>query len=113
MTYKIAYATGSRADYGIVRNYLNYLNQDKNIHLDILVTGALLEEKYGSGYTLIENDGFNIASKIPLHLDSTSNVDIIRSMSIALEKIGEYFENNHYDLLRKLFYHHVLQLQHP
>lgn len=99
MTYKIAYATGSRADYGIVRNYLNYLNQDKNIHLDILVTGALLEEKYGSGYTLIENDGFNIASKIPLHLDSTSNVDIIRSMSIALEKIGEYFENNHYDLL--------------
>lgn len=99
MTYKIAYATGSRADYGIVRNYLNYLNQDKNIRLDILVTGALLEEKYGNGYTLIEDDGFNIACNIPLYLDSTSNVHIIKSMSIALEKFGEYFENNRYDLL--------------
>lgn len=99
MTYKIAYATGSRADYGIVRNYLNYLNQDKNIYLDILVTGALLEEKYGSGYTLIKDDGFNIGCSIPLSLDSTNNVHIIKSMSMALEKFGEYFEKNHYDLL--------------
>ena len=29
--YKVAYVTGSRADYGIVRNYLFYLNQDTDI----------------------------------------------------------------------------------
>ena len=47
MSYKIAYATGSRADYGIVRNYLKNLNDDKEIDLDILVTGSLLEKNTG------------------------------------------------------------------
>lgn len=47
MKYKVAYATGSRADYGIVRKYLGYLNNDDNIQLDILVTGSLLENNTG------------------------------------------------------------------
>ena len=58
--YKIAYATSSRADYGIVRNYLKLLNNNKNINLEVLITGSLLDEKYGAGYHIIENDGFNI-----------------------------------------------------
>ena len=42
---KVAFATGSRADYGIMREYLRLLNNDENIGLSILVTGALLDEK--------------------------------------------------------------------
>lgn len=41
---KIAFVTGSRADYGIVRRYLDLLNKDDDIDLKILVTGALLSE---------------------------------------------------------------------
>ena len=44
---KIAYVTGSRADYGIVRRYLDLMNKDKDIQLDILATGALLSDTYG------------------------------------------------------------------
>jgi len=99
VTYKVAFATGSRADYGIVRKYLKYLNDDENISLDILVTGALLEKKYGNAYKIIEEDGFHIAHKVYQHLDSTTNSKVIKSMSIALEEFGEYFENNKYDLL--------------
>ena len=51
---RIAFATGSRADYGIVRKYLKLLNEDKSIALDILVTGALLDDKYGNQVSLIE-----------------------------------------------------------
>ena len=36
---KVAFATGSRADYGIMREYLRLLNNDENIDLSILVTG--------------------------------------------------------------------------
>lgn len=99
MMYRVAFATGSRADYGIVRKYLEYLNQDSNIQLDILITGALLEEKYGNNYSIINDDGFNIANKVFLNLDSSSNAKVIKSMAIALEKFGEYFEKNKYDLL--------------
>ncbi|MFR5149156.1 MAG: hypothetical protein ACLTER_06150 [Ruminococcus sp.] len=40
---KIAFVTGSRADYGIMRRYLALLNGDKDIDLKILVTGALFK----------------------------------------------------------------------
>lgn len=99
MKYKVAYATGSRADYGIVRKFLKYLNDDDNIDLEILVTGALLEKQYGDGYKIIEEDGFYIATKVYQHLNSTSNSKIIKSMSIALEEFGNYFEKNKYNLL--------------
>ena len=56
---KVAFATGSRADYGIMREYLRLLNNDENIDLSILVTGALLDDKYGNQvsyiYKLIHN----------------------------------------------------------
>ena len=87
--YKIAYVSSSRADYGIVRNYLKLLNQDENIDLHILVTGMILQDKYGSGYKLIEEDGFNIAAKIDLELKNTSNDAIIDSMSVCLKRFGE------------------------
>lgn len=99
MKYRVAYATGSRADYGIVRNYLKLLNDDNEILLDILVTGSLIEEKFGNSYKLIENDRFNIPYKVPMYLDSSSNSKIIHSMSIALDEFGSYFEDNKYDLL--------------
>lgn len=97
--YKIAYATGSRADYGIVRNYLKMLNSDEQITLSVLVTGAHLEEKYGNSVEVIKEDNFKIDAAIPISIESTKNSGIIRSMSIALAGFGEFFENNKYDLL--------------
>ena len=70
---KVAFATGSRADYGIMREYLRLLNNDENIDLSILVTGALLDDKYGNQVSLIEDDGFYIESKVKVDLNSTSN----------------------------------------
>lgn len=99
MTYRVAYATGSRADYGIVRNYLKYLNEDENIDLEVLVTGSLLEKQYGNSFHIIEEDGFQIVLKVPLFLDSSKNSKIMKSMAIALDEFGKYFEDNKYDLL--------------
>ena len=97
--YKVAYATGSRADYGIVTRYLSKLNDDSDIELDILVTGSHLEDKYGKSIDIIKNDGFNIAFTADIKLSENDNVGVINSMSIALKKYWEYFSCNKYDLL--------------
>ena len=34
--YRVAYATGSRADYGIVKNFLRLLDNDKDIEFSVL-----------------------------------------------------------------------------
>lgn len=41
--YRVAYATGSRADYGIVKKFLGILDKDKDIEFSVLVTGSHLE----------------------------------------------------------------------
>lgn len=71
--FNVAFATGSRADYGIVRRYLKLLDKDERVSLSILVTGALLDEKYGHQVDLIYGDGFHIGAEVKVSLDSSSN----------------------------------------
>lgn len=94
---KVAYATGSRADYGIVRRYLNLLNE--NTDFSILVTGSHLEDKFGMSVDNIKADGFKIGFQAPLHIDNSTTAGVIHSMSIAMDSFGRHFEENKYDLL--------------
>lgn len=94
---KIAYATGSRADYGIVRRYLSLLNESTDF--SILVTGSHLEDKFGKSVKNIESDGFKIGFQAPLHIDNSTTAGVIHSMSVALDSFGKHFEENKYDLL--------------
>lgn len=97
--FKIAYVTSSRADYGIVRNFLKRLNEDERIALEIIVTGAIIDQKYGENYHIIENDGLKIVQKVDIKVDATSNETVINSMSIALKEFGSFFERKKYDLV--------------
>lgn len=97
--YKVAYATGSRAEYGIVRNYLKLLNNDTDIDFSLLVTGSHLERKYGYTVDEISKDGFKVDLTVDMKLDNSNNASIIHSMSIALDSFGSFFEKNKFDLL--------------
>lgn len=97
--YKVAYATGSRADYGIVKNYLKLLNQDQEIDFSVLVTGSHLENKFGYSVDIIKQDGFKIELEVPLNIENSSNANVIHCMSVALDSFGKYFEEQKYDLL--------------
>lgn len=97
--FKVAYATGSRADYGIVRRYLQFLDKDKDIDFSILATGAHVDSRYGSTINIIEKDGFYIESKININIENTSNEGILNSVAMAISRFGEVFEKVKYDLL--------------
>lgn len=96
---KVAFATGSRADYGIVRRYLDMLNKDESIDLSILTTGAILDEKYGKAEKYIVTDGFKIDYKCTVSLKNGKVSDTIHTMAEVLDKFGKYFQNNPYDLV--------------
>lgn len=96
---EIAFVTGSRADYGIMRRYLELLNEDENIDLRILVTGALLSDTYGHQSELIYRDGFDIAAEIAVDLDSSSNKMVLHTMAQTMDGFAVHFEDNRYDLL--------------
>lgn len=99
MKRKVVFVTGSRADYGIMRNYLSLMNQDEEIDLKVLVTGALLEDKYGHQVDLVYEDGFNIEAEIKLPLETSSDMSVLHSMAVALDEFSKHFHNNPCDLL--------------
>jgi UDP-N-acetylglucosamine 2-epimerase (non-hydrolysing) len=99
MKKRIAFVTGSRADYGIMRRYLGLLNKDEDIELSILTTGALLDNRFGHQVDLIYADGFNVSAELQLPIDTTSDLATIHTMSVAQDKFAEYFDNNIVDLL--------------
>ena len=97
--YCVAYATGSRADYGIVRNYLRHLDKDSEVKLSLLITGALLSDKFGNQVELIYRDGFSVEKEFPVEMHSATNAEVIRNMSETMTQFGNYFETKKHDLL--------------
>ncbi|MBQ8605321.1 MAG: UDP-N-acetylglucosamine 2-epimerase (hydrolyzing) [Clostridia bacterium] len=97
--YNVAFATGSRADYGIVRGYLQRLKNDENVNLCVLVTGALLDKRFGKQVSLIEQDGFEIGARIPIPINNADNTGVLHSMSVAQDGFAEHFGKVKYDLL--------------
>lgn len=97
--FKVAFATGSRADYGIVRNYIAKLNADSEVDFSVLTTGALLAAEFGNAVDIIEQDGFRIDYKdtIPQKMDSLH--DTCHIMAQTLDDFSKYFSEHKFDLL--------------
>lgn len=94
---KIVYVTGSRAEYGIMKNLLLALDKESGIDLTIVATGMHCEKKYGETYKIIENDGLSISRLIPIDINTENNAAILKSMSICQLEFGKFFENNKFD----------------
>ncbi|OOR98186.1 UDP-N-acetylglucosamine 2-epimerase (hydrolyzing) [Haemophilus paracuniculus] len=94
---KIAYITGSRAEYGIVKRLLKRFVDDSELEFSLVVTAMHLDPQYGNTVQIIEQDGFEIAERIPLTLNSENNQTIIHSMAECLDRFGEHFQRNRYD----------------
>ncbi|MBF0785407.1 UDP-N-acetylglucosamine 2-epimerase (hydrolyzing) [Muribacter muris] len=94
---KVAYITGSRAEYGIVKRLLKRLADDPSINFSLVVTAMHLDAQYGHTVDQIERDGFAIAVRIPMTLDSQNNQTILASMAECLAKFGTHFQQSSYD----------------
>ena len=60
MLREVVYVTGTRADYGLMHETLKTLNEDANIHLDIVATGMHLMDEFGYSVDEIKKDNFNL-----------------------------------------------------
>lgn len=80
---KICVVTGSRAEYGLLRNVIKLIKSEPTMQLQIIATGSHLVEKFGSTYKEILEDEINIDFKIDI-LDDVINE---QTTSIAMGKV--------------------------
>lgn len=81
---KICIATGTRAEYGLLKPLIEKINADDNFTLQLLVTGAHLSPEFGLTYRQIEADGYEIDAKVEMLLSSDTAEGITKSMGLGM-----------------------------
>ncbi|HFK6080223.1 TPA: UDP-N-acetylglucosamine 2-epimerase [Enterobacter cloacae] len=81
---KVAVFTGTRAEYGLLYWLLKDVQNDKELELQLLVSGMHLSPEFGSTWQQIERDGFAIDEKIEILLSSDTPVGTAKSIGLGV-----------------------------
>jgi len=95
---KICVVTGTRAEYGLLYWLMKEIELDKELELQLIVTGMHLSPEFGLTYKTIEKE-FKIDKKIEMLLSSDTSVGISKSMGLAQISFAEAYEDLKPDLL--------------
>jgi GDP/UDP-N,N'-diacetylbacillosamine 2-epimerase (hydrolysing) len=90
MKRKICIITGTRAEYGLLYWLMKEIESDKDLELQLIVTGMHLSPEFGLTYKEIEKE-FKIDKKIEMLLSSDTPVGISKSMGLAQISFAEAF----------------------
>ena len=96
---KICVITGTRAEYGLLYWLMKEIDADKDLDLQIVVTGMHLSSEFGNTYQQIEKDGFTINKKVDISLVSDSEVGISKSMGIGMIGFADVLHDLSPDLI--------------
>lgn len=96
---KVCIATGTRAEYGLLKPLIEKIKADENFTLQLLVTGAHLSPEFGLTYKQIEADGFIINAKVEMLLSSDTAEGITKSMGIGMIGYADALKQLQPDLL--------------
>lgn len=88
----ICYITGTRADFGLMKNTLHLINIDKSLSLKILVTGMHLLHEYGYTYDEIIGSGFSVSGKAKVSLSGSSDKDMSIALGEQIIKFTQFLE---------------------
>lgn len=88
---KVCVVTGTRAEYGLLYWLIKEIKEDKDLELQLIVTGMHLSHEFGLTYKEIEKE-FKIDKKIEILLSSDTNIGISKSMGLAQISFSEAYE---------------------
>ena len=85
--FKICVVTGTRAEYGLLRNLLLKLRDTENVKLDLVVTGSHLSDQFGNTQEEIVKDGY--LSEDRKEEDITELAERLKELENQIVKIVE------------------------
>ncbi|MDD2493580.1 MAG: UDP-N-acetylglucosamine 2-epimerase [Tissierellia bacterium] len=95
----ICIATGTRAEYGLLKPLIEKIKAESDFTLQLLVTGAHLSPEFGLTYKQIETDGYSIDTKVEMLLSSDTPEGITKSMGLGIIGYADAFKRLNPDLL--------------
>jgi UDP-hydrolysing UDP-N-acetyl-D-glucosamine 2-epimerase len=95
----IAVITTSRADYSHLYWPLRDLSNHESVDLRIIALGPHLSPEFGNTIQEIENDGFQIASRVECLLSSDTDVGMAKTIGVATLSLADLLGQMRPDLL--------------
>ena len=81
---KVCVVTGTRAEYGLLKNIIKRISLSTCLHLQVVVTGSHLSNEYGNTVQEIKEDGVNIDHEIEILLSTDTGSGVTKSMGVAM-----------------------------
>ncbi|MXV39001.1 UDP-N-acetylglucosamine 2-epimerase (hydrolyzing) [Flavobacteriaceae bacterium Ap0902] len=94
---KIAFFTGARSEYGILRKLLFELQENSNFEISLIVGGMHLLANYGNTIQEIRKDGFKIDAELNFY--SNNAEPTFDNFTKAINMISEHLTLDKYDAL--------------
>lgn len=94
----IMVVTGTRADYGLLRNSIRAIHQHPALELSLVVTGSHLDPAHNT-IKEIEADGFPIALKLPILSGSSDRHSVSVATAKAITGVSEFVSQNRPDIM--------------
>ena len=96
---KILFISGSRAEYGLLKNLIKSLKKEKKIYVRLIVTGSHLLKKFGKTINEINKDKIKFIKKIKIYSKTNNPKDISMSSIKIINGLSNIFAKNKMDLL--------------
>lgn len=89
---KICFATGTRADWGLLSPVARALKAVPDVRVQILATNMHLMARYGNSADEIRADGFGIDAAVPMDAEGTGEAARVRAMARCLDGTADALE---------------------
>lgn len=96
---KIHYVSGSRADFGLMREALLLLSGDDRFDLALVLTGQALIARYGDLEWEIEAAKLSVAARVPVGLSGSGGLEMALAFAREVEGLAAFWASNRPDLV--------------
>lgn len=96
---RLAYLTGTRADFGLMVPTLRAIAASDAFKIELLVTGMHLSEQFGSTLREVEQSGLPIAATIPVPIDDDSGLSMSHAAAEVLRATASFLADRPSDAL--------------
>ena len=96
---KICYISGTRADFGLMKNALQAIDLDKDLDLEVVLTGMHLLKEYGNTYQEINESGLKISGRVEVELSGDSGSQMSKALGAQIIGFTKILESNKPDIV--------------
>jgi GDP/UDP-N,N'-diacetylbacillosamine 2-epimerase (hydrolysing) len=96
---KICVITGSRSEYGLLKNIIQKIKNSKKLQLQLIVTGSHLSKEFGRTIDFIKKDNFFINKKFKIFNKLNKEHEVSQAISLAITKFSSCYSQLNPDII--------------